>query len=93
MAQSKNEQNRAQLSVLRNLSSLQEEKAIRTDEQVAGTTYIGRAQPGTATSAARWQVSRAVETTSLPITTTVTWADGDAAYDNIWDNRTALSYS
>jgi len=93
MAQSKNEQNRAQLSVLRHLSSLQEEKAIRTDEQVSGTTYIGKAQPGTATSVARWQVSRAVETTSLPITTIITWADGDAAYDNIWDNRTALSYS
>lgn len=60
------------------------------DESTAGTTYIGFAVPGTATSAASWQIQRVVEASSI---TTVTYADGNANYDNVWDNRASLSYS
>ena len=93
MAQSRYEQLKAQVDALHVLQRLQGDKALRTDEQVAGTTYVGKASPGSATSDAKWQISRVVVTTSLPITTTVTWADGNTSYDNIWDNRTSLSYS
>jgi|TARA_R110002020_G_scaffold113252_2_gene260549 hypothetical protein len=93
MAQSQYEQLKAQVDSLNTLQNLQEEKAVRTDEQVSGTTYVGKAHPGSVTSVAVWQISRVVVTTSLPITTTVTWADGNTSYDNIWDNRTSLSYS
>lgn len=93
MAQSQYEQLKAQVDALNSLLNLQDNKAIRTDEQVSGTTYVGKAHPGAATSDAVWQISRVVVTTTLPITTTITWADGNTNTDNIWDNRTGLSYS
>lgn len=51
--------------------------------------YIGKAAIGTATSAASWQVKRLDTTTLLDIT----WADGNASYDNVFDNYASLSYS
>lgn len=52
-------------------------------------TYIGKALIGTATSAASWQVQR-IDATSG---TVILWADGDADFDNVWDNYASLSYS
>lgn len=60
------------------------------DEPDANTTYIGAAKMGASTSDAVWQI------TKISISGTVTtfaYADGDDNYDNIWDNRTELSYS
>lgn len=59
------------------------------DTTTANVIYIGYAAMGSATSAAIWQVQK-VATSSGVITT---WADGNSAYDNIWDNRASLSYS
>lgn len=53
--------------------------------------YIGKAAPGTATSAASWAVQKITYSGSNP--TTVQWADGNTTYDNVWDNRASLSYS
>jgi len=53
--------------------------------------YTGKAQPGTLTSVASWRISRT--TIQADDDVQVEWADGDDAYDNIWDNRAALSYS
>ena len=50
--------------------------------------YIGKAVIGTATSAASWQVQRITQAD-----TTIVWADGNASFDNIWDNYASLSYS
>lgn len=55
----------------------------------AGTTYYGFAAPGTATSSASWRVLRKVVTAGA---SSYDWADGDSAYDNVWDNRAGLSY-
>lgn len=66
------------------------EVSVRTDDTGTGTTYIGEAAPGTATSAAGWRVRRMVEAGA---DITVLWADGDAHFDNVWDNRASLSYS
>lgn len=55
----------------------------------ANIEYVGKAEPGTATSAASWQIKRLDQTTGLIIT----YADGDINYDNVWDNRESLSYS
>ena len=94
MAQSQYEQLKSQVDALHALERLQGDKAVRTDEQVAGTTYVGKASSGSATSIAGWQISRIVVVSGgPPNTTTITWADGDTLYDNIWDNRTTLSYS
>ena len=60
-------------------------------EHVVG--YIGRAVPGSLTSAAVWSISKSVIETGLDNDTSQTWADGDADADNIWDDRLTLSYS
>lgn len=52
-------------------------------------TYIGKADAGTAGSSATWQVQRLNETVGL----VVEWADGNADFDNVWDNYASLSYS
>ena len=52
-------------------------------------SYLGRAAPGTATSAASWQIRKIDENSG----TIITYADGDADFDNVWDNRESLSYS
>ena len=59
------------------------------DESTVGTTYIGEALPGTATSVARWQIMKIVEAASV---TTITWADGNGAYDKEWDERANYEY-
>lgn len=51
-------------------------------------SYVGKAVPGSATSSAVWQIKRIKDTTDDK-----DWADGNFVYDNIWDNRTSLSYS
>lgn len=60
------------------------------DEASASITYVGRALPATLTSAASWQISKFELTGNVLEEQT---ADGDLAFDNIWDNRAALSYS
>jgi hypothetical protein len=61
----------------------------KSDDNADGNSYYGDALPGTATSAAAWSIQRV--STSGTVVTTV-YADGDANYDNIWDNRTSLTY-
>jgi hypothetical protein len=52
-------------------------------------TYVGMAAPGSAQSSAVWQCKKIDETTG----TVITWADGDANFDNVSTDLTALSYS
>lgn len=65
--------------------------AIRQDEDSGDSSiqYIGYAEPGEATSAASWQILRV---TSTATSETIEYADDDANFDNIWDNRESLSY-
>lgn len=67
--------------------------ATRYDQDSATPTfaYLGKAQVGTLTSAAAWQVQKL--TFGADGDVDITWADGNAAFDNIWDNRASLSYS
>ncbi len=51
-------------------------------------TYVGIAAVGSATSAAAWQIKKIDQTSGLVIT----WA-GSAAYNQIWNNRTSLTYT
>lgn len=53
--------------------------------------YIGRAQPGSATSEAKWQIKK--YTYSSGLVTDIQFADGANDYVHIWDERTGLSYS
>jgi len=62
--------------------------ATRIDDSNDPITYVGKAPIGSATSSAVWQVAKLDTTSGL----VKTWADGNASYDNIWDNRASLSY-
>lgn len=53
--------------------------------------YIGLASPGTATSAASWQIRKL--TYSGTNVTELNFADGNLNFDNVWDDHATLSYS
>lgn len=64
--------------------------ALRLDDtSTSNVTYIGKSIPGTSNASAVWQIQKMDETTGIVIT----WADGNSNFDNIWNNRTSLSYS
>ena len=50
--------------------------------------YYGKAVIGSATSAAVWQIKKIDNTSGVSIT----WADSNESFDNIWDSRESLSY-
>lgn len=52
-------------------------------------TYIGKADIGSLTSEAVWQIKEINQATG----STIKFADGDNAYNNVFDNRESLSYS
>lgn len=64
--------------------------ALATKITVVGDiTYVAIAAPGTAQATAKWQCKKIDETTGMVIT----WADGNANFDNAATDLTALSYS
>ena len=62
--------------------------ATRIDEASATVSYVGKAATGSVTASAVWQVQK-LDTTSGLI---ITWADSNASFDNVWDNRASLTY-
>lgn len=54
-------------------------------------TYVGKAEPGEATSASTWRISRIDESASPDMI--ILWADGDVNFDNVWDARASIDYS
>lgn len=64
--------------------------AMATKITTSGSvTYIAIAAPGTAESTAKWQAKKVDSTTGVVIT----WADGNANFDNVATDLTALTYS
>lgn len=65
--------------------------AGRTDCQ---PVYVGYVEPGLLTSDASWKIMFC-EYDGFPTgcLTRRTWADGDTKFDNVWDDRTLLTYS
>lgn len=53
--------------------------------------YKGWAAVGALTSAPLWRIQKIV--IGFDDDVTKTWADGDAEFDNIWNNRLSLTYS
>lgn len=64
--------------------------ATNVDDFSATVTYVGKALPGSSVASAVWQISRITTSGTVSLTT---YADGDSNFDNIWNNRTSLSYS
>lgn len=54
--------------------------------------YHGLAQPGTAKSAAGWQIISFTYNSNGDLTD-IQWADGNFQLDNVWNDRATLSYS
>lgn len=66
--------------------------AVQVDDvSTTSVTYIGKSIIGAATSSALWQVQK-IDESSSPITATVKWA-GKGQFNQIWDNRTSLTYT
>ena len=54
--------------------------------------YIGRADPGKATSEAAWSIQKLAYDDNDNVLT-VKWAGGVNDYNQVWDNRATLDYS
>lgn len=65
--------------------------ALNLDDAGSGITYVGEATPGSVNSAAVWRIKRLDETVADDLT--ILWADGNASFDNVWNDRAGLSYS
>jgi len=64
--------------------------AFRIDWAGDAVCYAGWAEPGTSGGSAGWRIKKIALSGD---DVTVTWADGDADFDNVWDNRDSLDYS
>lgn len=64
--------------------------AVRLDDAGSGITYVGNAVAGAAVGDPVWQIKRIVESAG---DITITWADGDSLFDNVWNDRASLTYS
>ena len=69
----------------------QSDQALRLDD-TGDLTYVGKAIPGSIESAAVWQIFRMDETAGGG-DLDIEWADGESAFDKVWDDRMTLSYS
>ena len=54
--------------------------------------YIGRAQPGTASSAASWQISKMTYDANNNMTL-LAWAGGSDNFEFVWNDRATYTYS
>ena len=63
--------------------------ALQFDNASDPILYIGQAPTGVPTSIAKWQIMRINVTTGVVIQ----WADGNDLFDNVWNDRTSLSYA
>lgn len=60
------------------------------DEATSTITYVGKAIPGTATSASLWQISR-MDTSGISLVEL--FAEGTLNFDKVWDDRILFDYS
>lgn len=58
------------------------------DEASTSISYIGEAAPQSSTAAAVWRIRKLDLTSGVSLL----YADGNTFFDNVWDNRTSLSY-
>jgi len=63
--------------------------AMQVDEASASVTYQGWATIGSSTASAVWRIRKISKSGNV---TSITWADSDSSFNNIWDNRASLTY-
>jgi len=54
--------------------------------------YVGTAYAGTATTAKAWMIKKLTYDVSNRLTD-VQWANGDAAFNFVWDSKASYTYS
>lgn len=64
--------------------------SVKLDTVSSTLLYVGEAALNSAANAPVWRI-RKIETIGTVMS--VLWADGDQAFNNVWDNRASLSYS
>lgn len=64
-------------------------KAIRVDVASSSVTYVGFSDIGTSDASALWRIAKVSVSGAV---TSITWADSNGLYDNVWNNRASLSY-
>lgn len=62
--------------------------ALKVDEASPTVCYVGESTIAAPSSAPVWRIRRITTLVGVSIE----WADGNPFFDNVWDNRTALSY-
>lgn len=62
------------------------------DVSTSGVTYIGKAGIGSSASSPVWQIQK-IDESGSPISAVITWADGNSNFDNVFSNRTSLTYN
>ena len=68
--------------------------AQRIDDTTSSTVfYFGEANPGTLNADNVWRIRRITFITPGEDDVDVEWADGNANFDNVWDDRLILAYS
>ncbi len=65
--------------------------AKRYDQVSDVLAYLGDAGVGSSPSSSVWRIQKLVFTSAGSVT--ITFADGNVNFDNVWDNRASLSYS
>lgn len=63
--------------------------SLKLDQVTSTLFYVGEATFAAPTSSALWRIRKIDTSTGVD----VRWADGNANFDNVWDNRASLSYS
>lgn len=63
--------------------------SLKVDQITSTLFYIGEATIAAPTSNPVWRIRKI----DASVGVNITWADGNANYDNVWDNRASLSYS
>jgi hypothetical protein len=71
------------------VSGINDVFAVRLDD-VAPTTYIGEAVPGSLETANVWRIKRMIETGP---DIDITWVSGTATFDYAWTDRLTLTYN
>lgn len=70
-------------------SDIAQQYDLNLDEASATISYVGQAAPGSSAAAAVWRIKRIDSTSGIIIT----WADGNDAFDKIWNDRATYTYS
>ena len=75
------------MTIVADESSVSHSIHILRQDAGATYTYYGEANPGTATSAAKWSIMRKTNADN-----TMLYADG-GQFNQVWDDRASLSYA